>query len=107
MNLLSKSYEDGGWAVRSVEAQKLGYDLCCDRGDEQLHLETKGTQGDEVIFIVTAAEVRNAMIDRKHLTCVVTGVLTGAPKMFTYTKDESSKKIRLEPIAFRARLSPR
>jgi hypothetical protein len=46
------------------------------------------------------------MIDRKHLTCVVTGALSATPKMFTYTKDEFSKRIQLEPIAFRAQLLP-
>ena len=100
-------YEQDGWTVRSVEAQKVGYDLRCDREDVQVHLEVKGTQGNDVCFIVTAAEVRNAMIDRRHLTCVVTSALTPAPKMFTYTKDDFSKKIQLEPIAFRAQLLPR
>jgi hypothetical protein len=97
-------YEKDGWTVRSVEAQKVGYDLSCERGDTQVHVEVKGTQGDEVCFIITAAEVRNAMIDRKHLTCVVTAALTAAPKMFTYTRDEFSEKMQLEPIAFRAQL---
>ena len=98
-------YERDGWTVRSVEAQKVGYDLSCERGDTQVHVEVKGTQSDEVCFIITAAEVRNAMIDRKHLTCVVTAALTPAPKMFTYTRDEFSKKIQLEPIAYKAQLS--
>jgi hypothetical protein len=46
------------------------------------------------------------MIDRRHLTCVVTAALTTAPKMFTYAKDEFSKKIQLDPIAFRAQALP-
>jgi len=46
------------------------------------------------------------MIDGKHITCVVTGALTAAPNMFTYTKDEFSKRLQLEPIAFRAQLLP-
>jgi hypothetical protein len=70
----------------------------------QVHVEVKGTQGDDVSFIITAAEVRNAMIDRKHLTCVVTAALTSIPRMSTYAKDDFSKKLRLEPIAFRAQL---
>lgn len=64
----------------------------------------KGTQGDDICFIITAAEVRNAMIDRKHLTCIVTAALTSAPRMFTYTREDFSKRLRLEPIAFRAQL---
>jgi hypothetical protein len=99
-------YEQDGWTVRSVEAQKVGYDLQCDKEGVQVHVEVKGTQGDDVCFIITAAEVRNAMIDRKHLTCVVTAALTSAPRMFTYGKDDFSKKIQLDPIAFRARLLP-
>ena len=86
------------------DRQKVGYDLQCDRGNEQAHVEVKGTQGDDVCFIITGAEVRNAMIDRRHLTCVVTAALTSAPKMFTYTRDDFSKQIQLEPIAFRAQL---
>jgi len=99
-------YEQDGWSVHSVEAEKVGYDLCCDRGEEQVHVEVKGTQADDVCFIITAAEVRNAMIDRRHVTCVVTAALTATPKMFTYVKDDFSKKIQLDPIAFRAQALP-
>ena len=104
IDFVTRRYEEDGWTVRSVEAQKLGYDLRCDKGNEQAHVEVKGTQGDDVCFIITAAEVRNVMIDRKHITCVVTGALTSAPKMFAHTRDDFAKKIQLEPIAFRAQL---
>jgi hypothetical protein len=104
IEFVKRRYEQDGWTVRSVEAQKVGYDLQCDRGNEQAHVEVKGSQGDDVCFIITAAEVRNAMIDRRHVTCIVTAALTPAPKMFTYAKDEFFKKMRLEPIAFRAQL---
>jgi hypothetical protein len=97
-----RHYEQEGWSVHSVEAEKVGYDLCCGRGDEEVHVEVKGIQAEDVCFIITAAEVRNAMIDRRHLTCVVTAALTPAPKMFTYARDDFSKKLQLEPIAFRA-----
>lgn len=56
----------------------------CDRENEQAHLEVKGTQGSDVCFVITAAEIRNAMIDRRHNTCVVTAALTAVPKMFAY-----------------------
>ena len=62
----------------------------------------KATQAEDLYFILTAAEVRNAMIDRRHLTCVVTVAQTSTPKMFTFTKEDFSKKMQLEPIAFRA-----
>lgn len=104
IEFVTRRYEEDGWTVRSVEAQKLGYDLRCDNGNEQAHVEVKGTQGDDVCFIITAAEVRNVMIDWKHITCVVTAALTSAPKLFVYTRDDFAKNIQLEPIAFRAQL---
>lgn len=102
VEFVRRRYEQDGWSVHSVEAEKVGYDLRCEKGDEEAHLEVKGTQADDVCFIITAAEVRNALIDRRHLTCVVTAALTSGPKMFTFTRDEFPKKIELEPIAFRA-----
>ena len=104
IEFVTRHYEEDGWTVGSVEAQKVGYDLRCDKGNEQAHVEVKGTQGSDICFIITAAEVRNAMIDRKHVTCVVTAALTAAPKMFTYTRDDFAKKIQLVPIAFRAQV---
>jgi hypothetical protein len=104
IDFVRKRYEEDGWTVISVEAEKVGYDLRCDRAYERAHVEVKGTQADEVCFIITAAEIRNAMIDRRHLTCIVTAALTGAPKVFTLTRDDFAKKIQLEPIAFRAQL---
>jgi hypothetical protein len=46
------------------------------------------------------------MIDRRHITCVVTAALTMAPKIFTILRDQFGKTIQLEPIAFRAQLKP-
>jgi hypothetical protein len=60
----------------------------------QVHVEVKGTQGDNVCFIITAAEVRNAMFDRKHQTGVVTAALTATPKMFTYAEDDFPGKFK-------------
>jgi len=88
--------------VKSVEACKLGYDLLCERNSEQQHVEVKGTQGSETCFIITAAEVRNVMMDRKHVTCVVTDALTSAPKISSFTKNEFLQQFQLDPIAFRA-----
>ncbi len=100
-------YEQEGWIVASVEAQKVGYDLRCEKGEIQHHVEVKGTQGNEPCFIITAAEVRNAMIDHKHVTCVVTAALTSSPKSFTYSRAEFISNIQLQPIAFRARVRPK
>jgi hypothetical protein len=104
IEFVKRYYEESGWAVTSVEAEKVGYDLRCEKQSKSEHVEVKGTQGDELCFIITAAEVRNAMIDRCHVTCVVTAALTPSPRMFAFSKDKFMTELQLEPIAFRVRL---
>jgi hypothetical protein len=97
-------YEQDGWTVTSVEAERVGYDLRCEKESEVQHVEVKGTQSEELCFIITAAEVRNAMIDRLHVTSLVTSALAAEPRLLTYSRNEFMSKIQLEPIAFRARV---
>lgn len=104
IDFVRNHYESDGWTVVSVEANKVGYDLRCQKGNALQHIEVKGTQGSEVLFIITAAEVRNVMLDRHHVTCIVTAALSPEPRMFTYTKDEFVTAIDLDPIAYRAKL---
>jgi hypothetical protein len=39
---------------KALQVFEVGYDLRCDRGNEQAHIEGKGTQGNDVCFIITA-----------------------------------------------------
>lgn len=50
IEFVRRRYEGDGWTVHSVEAQKVGYDLRSDRGNELLHVEVKGAQGDNDCF---------------------------------------------------------
>jgi hypothetical protein len=102
IDFVRRKYEHDGWDVSSVEAQRVGYDLRCEKSGTEEHVEVKGTQGAAICFIITAAEVRNALIDRKHVTCLVTSALTATPQLFTYSKEEFLASLQLEPIAFRA-----
>lgn len=95
-------YERNGWTVTSVEADRLGYDLRCQSGEQEEHVEVKGTQGCDVCFIITAGEVRNALMDRQHVTCVVTDALTPSPSLVKIGHSEFVEFLKLEPIAFRA-----
>ncbi len=95
-------YEKQGWTVKSVERDKCGYDLRCTRGDLEEHVEVKGIQGDQPIFIITAGEVRCLMLDRRQVTCVVTNALAPSPRLLRYSRDEFLGLYDLEPLAFRA-----
>jgi hypothetical protein len=98
-------YEADGWEVTSIEAEKLGYDLRCYRDASEEHVEVKGTQGSDVCFIITASEVRNALIDRKHVTCVVTSALSSSPAITRIGHKEFRDLLSLQPIAYRAVLT--
>lgn len=100
------SYETAGWTVTSVEAEKLGYDLRCRKSDSEEHVEVKGTQGTDVCFIITAGEVRNALMDRNHVTCVVTSALLPSPVITRIEHTEFKELLALQPIAYRAVLAP-
>ena len=76
-------------------------------------LENLGDYPDEVrrtwsIDNSAAKAVRNdeSMLEKdvSRYICEMPFLLTAAPKMFAYTRDDFAKNIQLEPIAFRAQL---
>jgi len=95
-------YESRGWSVKSVEAEKRGYDLVCIKGSVEKHVEVKGVQGEVPSFIITAGEVRQAQSNPKFIICVVTSSLSKRPKMFRYTGKEFAAKFSLSPLAYKA-----
>jgi hypothetical protein len=62
----------------------------------------KATQGEAVSFIITAGEMRNVLLDRKHLTYVVTNALSAKAGLHRYDKERFLAELDCEPIAFRA-----
>jgi len=102
ISMVMRWYKDKGWQVRSVEAQKCGYDLECRQHDTEEHVEVKGIRGDELAFIITAGEVRNLMLDRKHVTALVTNALATAPLLTRFSRDEFLNNFELEPLAYHA-----
>jgi len=95
-------YESHGWSVKSVEAEKCGYDLVCVKGSVEKHVEVKGVQGEVLSFIITAGEVRQAQSNSKFIICIVTSSLSKRPKLFRYTGKEFAAKFRLSPLAYKA-----
>lgn len=76
-----------GWHVKRIGAYRLGYDLLCTRGRQELHVEVKGTQtrGEEVILTRGEVEhVRGGRCEEKHALIVCSNIeiqlVEGAPK---------------------------
>ncbi len=91
-----------GWAVESVEAERCGYDLHCTQGDQERHVEVKGTQADQPAFIITAQELRCADEDDAFELWVVVSALADEPKAHRYTGEELRKRFRLQAVQYRA-----
>ncbi len=94
--------ESEGWQVESVEAQKIGYDLHCKQGDQSLHVEVKGTSGEEQSFIITANEFAQAKSDPDFILFLVTKALESNPSLHRFTGQELVASFSFDPLQYRA-----
>jgi len=58
--LVTLRLEGEGWDVSDVSREYVGYDLLATRSEEQLHVEVKGTTGEDMSVLLTKNEVSNA-----------------------------------------------
>ncbi len=102
ITIVKKHYESHGWKVQSVEVDKRGFDLLCEKGSEFKHVEVKGVRGDIESFIITAREVKQAQIDQHFVLCVVRSAISQHPLLTQYTTDDFVDTFNLSPLSFRA-----
>lgn len=98
---VSEDYRRRGWAVRSVERDKCGYDLECRLKASQECIEVKGISGSVCSFFLTAAELAAARREAQFVLYAVTTVLE-KPRLHRITLRDLEQRFRLDPIAFRA-----
>lgn len=102
VNFVAKSYEAQGYEVRSVEADKCGYDLAAKRGKKELHLEVKGVSGDVPEFQITKNEVECARSDKAFRLVVVVNSLEKHRQAIELSGAQFLEKYELRPDSFRA-----
>jgi hypothetical protein len=61
MKAAQEHYEATAWTVKDVSAAKVGYDLLCERGDDRLCVEVKGTTQPPKSVLVSRNEVAFAL----------------------------------------------
>lgn len=103
ISFVTDNYEENGWTVKSVEAEKCGYDLFCTKGKLRHYVEVKGIQGNVPSFIITAGEVGQSQTNRDFVLYVVTSALT-EPKLHKFMGQEFNEQFDLEVISYRASL---
>jgi hypothetical protein len=94
--------ERDGWQVESVEAQKIGYDLHCTKGERSLHVEVKGTSGEDQSFIITVNELTQAKSDSAFILFLVTKALASNPRLHRFGGQELIASFSFEPLQYRA-----
>ena len=92
-----------GWKVRSVEADRVRYDLHCVKLGKILKVEVKGVRGVQPTFVLTAGEYKRFQSDGKFALCVVTSALR-KPKVTLLRKTELKAALRVTPISYKATL---
>lgn len=89
VDAVSDWYEDHGWVVEDVGAQKLGWDLTCSGPNgETAKVEVKGLSGSRPVILLTANELRAARQEPGWTLSVVTRALT-APECWDFSAAEA------------------
>lgn len=97
-------YRSQGWTVTSVESEKRGYDLLCERASAELHVEVKGMNGNGKQFILTAREFETGFQDSKFILALVTYALSEKPNLQQWKAKEFREAFAFSPIQYWARL---
>jgi hypothetical protein len=84
-------YVNLGYELKSVETEKLGWDLEATRGRIKLYLEVKGLSGKEICVELTHNEYKQMLIYKSDFRlCIVTNAL-GKPKTFVFGYSDSEE----------------
>lgn len=102
IRFVREEYASKGFAVESVELQKIGYDLLVKQDSTEFHLEVKGVAGTEPAFIITENEKRCAEADQRFRLVVVTNALLANPEMLEITGKQLLSEYDFSPLAYRA-----
>lgn len=101
---VTSHYRADGWAVRSVERDRCGFDLECRKGTTIESVEVKGLRATEQAFIITAGEVEQARTNLTFVLIVVTAALSPSPVLSRYSGAEFCERFGLSAIQYFAAL---
>lgn len=104
IGIVRQHYENDGWRVHSVEHERRGFDLKCQKGNLVEDVEVKGARGGEQNFIITTGEVEQARVDKNFILMVVTLALSEAPLIARYSGAKFLDLFEISPIQYRAML---
>jgi hypothetical protein len=97
--------EADGWSVTSAEREGCGYDLRCQRGTDELHVEVKGRSGHGTQFVLTHGEFRQARDNPRFVLMLVSKALGDSPVLEQFDGPTLLRSFTIVPLQYVARRS--
>jgi hypothetical protein len=91
-----------GFRVKSVESDRVGYDLHATKGTKELLVEVKGVSGDGLQFLITRNELKAAAQTSFRLM-VVTQARTRQARVHEFHGPTLKRRFSLEPVSYFAK----
>jgi hypothetical protein len=99
-------YASTGWLVKSVERDRRGFDLICQKARKELHVEVKGASAQTDCFFLTAGEFGLAFSDDAFVLALVDGIVE-SPRIRLWPAKALRRLFDFEAVQYRARLKSR
>lgn len=96
-------YRASGWRVRNISKLNKGYDLECSRGSRVLHIEVKGSSGQDIQFVITPNEKAEWANDPNYVLAFVANALS-KPFLRRFEGQSEAKLFEFVPLSYVARL---
>ena len=88
--------------MKSVEADRIAYDLHCTKGSECRHVEVKGRALSGEVIHLTVNEWNKAINDQQFHIAIVSGLGNDSVSMKQWTGVEFQREYDVKPIMYRA-----
>ena len=96
-----KYYKDKRYKALDVTKSNCGHDFVFSKGKLELHVEVKGTSGQNLQFFLTRNEHNVGYLANTFWRlAIVTSALSDFPQVKIYNKKELKKAFNIEPLAF-------
>jgi len=91
------------WKIVDRQQEHVGYDFEVRRGQQERHIELKGTRGPMPSFPITCNELHRAKEDDRWWLAVVTNALSAKPHLIEMTGAQFLSQYQWKPLSYMAR----
>lgn len=106
-DVVIRHYVKKGFTCKRMTHLPCGYDFLFTKGEEERHIEVKGTSGSTPQFFLTRNEHAKGMqSNSKWRLAMVTSALSESPNLIEYTARDLKRAFELEPYVYIGKFIP-